>query len=54
MIHTQYEPTEIEILHSVLAELAANGSLETPALGVTLAANPAADVDAHEHASDPH
>jgi len=46
MITAHYEPSEIEILHSVLAELAANGvSLETPALGVTLIRLPAVEMD---------
>jgi len=38
---THYEPSEIEILHSVLAELAAQGIYETPAIGVTLGRLPA-------------
>ena len=50
MITAHYEPSEIEILHSVLAELAANGgSLETPALGVTLTRLPAAPSDGSDH-----
>ena len=45
MITLQPEPSEIEILHSVLAELAATGALETPALGITLARLPVFPVD---------
>ena len=46
MITDHFEPSEIEILHSVLAELAAQGIYETPAIGVTLGRMPAAQLDA--------